>query len=319
MMESFSTADVWTGSRRDTAVPTMACPTSCLATVPFSTPCRMERFFSMPAMARMMAMSNSSWPTSALLRRPASRAASFTRLARSAPVKPVVPEAMSVTLTLPASGRPRRLRWTLRICSRPMRSGRSTDTRRSNRPGRSNAGSSTSGLLVAAMQMTTLSLSLSKPSSSVSSWFSVCSRSSLPTLRRRMSRPLATASISSMNTMAGASLRAEAKSSRTRMAPMPTYSSTNSDAEMLKKGTSASPATALASRVLPVPGGPTSSTPLGGRAPSLEKRSGARRYSTISASSSFASSTPATSANMTGLLLLPDSLLPPLCFRPVPF
>ncbi len=35
--------------------------------------------------------------------------------------------------------------------------------------------------------------------------------------------PLATASISSMNTMAGASLRAAANSSRTRIAPMPTY------------------------------------------------------------------------------------------------
>jgi hypothetical protein len=40
-----------------------------------------------------------------------------------------------------------------------------------------------------------LTLSLSKPSSSVSSWLSVCSRSSLPTLRSRMSRPLATAAI----------------------------------------------------------------------------------------------------------------------------
>jgi hypothetical protein len=47
-------------------------------------------------------------------------------------------------------------------------------------------------LLVAAMQMTTLSLSVSNPSSSVSSWLSVCSRSSLPTERRRLSRPLAT-------------------------------------------------------------------------------------------------------------------------------
>lgn len=75
----------------------------------------------------------------------------------------------------------------------------------------------------------------------------------------------ATASISSMNTMAGASLRALANSSRTRMAPMPTYSSTNSEAEMEKKGTSASPATARASRVFPVPGGPTRSTPGGKR------------------------------------------------------
>ena len=36
---------------------------------------------------------------------------------------------------------------------------------------------------------------------------------------------------------------------------------------MEKKGTPASPATALASMVLPVPGGPTSKTPLGIDAP----------------------------------------------------
>ena len=36
---------------------------------------------------------------------------------------------------------------------------------------------------------------------------------------------------------------------------------------MEKKGTLASPATALASMVLPVPGGPTSNTPLGMEAP----------------------------------------------------
>ena len=35
-----------------------------------------------------------------------------------------------------------------------------------------------------------------------------------------------------------------------------------------KKGTDASPATALASKVLPVPGGPTRSKPLGILAPS---------------------------------------------------
>ena len=56
---------------------------------------------------------------------------------------------------------------------------------------------------------------------------------------------LATASISSMKTMAGASFLALAKSSLTRCAPIPTYSSTNSDAAILKNGTFASPATAL--------------------------------------------------------------------------
>ena len=48
---------------------------------------------------------------------------------------------------------------------------------------------------------------------------------------------------------------------------MPTNISTNSEPEMEKKGTLASPATALASIVLPVPGGPTSRMPLGMAAP----------------------------------------------------
>ena len=48
---------------------------------------------------------------------------------------------------------------------------------------------------------------------------------------------------------------------------MPTNISTNSDPEIEKKGTLDSPATALASMVFPVPGGPTSRTPLGMDAP----------------------------------------------------
>ena len=70
-----------------------------------------------------------------------------------------------------------------------------------------------------------------------------------------------------MNTMQGAFSLACLNRSRTLEAPMPTNISTNSEPEMEKKGTSASPATALASMVLPVPGGPTSSTPLGMVAP----------------------------------------------------
>ena len=54
--------------------------------------------------------------------------------------------------------------------------------------------------------------------------------------------------------------------SRTRAAPTPTYISTKSEPDRLKNGTPASPATALASSVLPVPGGPTSSTPRGNAA-----------------------------------------------------
>jgi hypothetical protein len=66
----------------------------------------------------------------------------------------------------------------------------------------------------------------------------------------------------------GALRRACWKRSRTRAAPTPTNISTNSDPLMEKKGTAASPATARARSVLPVPGGPTSRTPLGMRAPS---------------------------------------------------
>ena len=45
-----------------------------------------------------------------------------------------------------ARGRPRRCKCTPKICSRPTRSGLSTETRRSKRPGRSSAGSNTSAL-----------------------------------------------------------------------------------------------------------------------------------------------------------------------------
>ena len=68
---------------------------------------------------------------------------------------------------------------------------------------------------------------------------------------------------------------------------------------MLKNGTPASPATARASSVLPVPGGPYSSTPLGMRAPSCWNFLGFSRNSLISWSSSTASSAPATSLNVT--------------------
>ena len=72
---------------------------------------------------------------------------------------------------------------------------------------------------------------------------------------------------------------------------------------MLKKGTPASPATARAMSVLPVPGGPTRRTPRGMRAPSELNFSGYFRNSTTSWSSVFASSTPATSAKVTTVLL----------------
>ena len=88
-----------------------------------------------------------------------------------------------------------------------------------------------------------------------------------------------------MKMMPAPCFRACSNRSRTRAAPTPTNISTNSEPEIEKKLTSASPATARASSVLPVPGGPTSRTPLGMRAPSRLYAFGSRRKSTISFSS----------------------------------
>ncbi|OPZ66935.1 MAG: hypothetical protein BWY81_01582 [Firmicutes bacterium ADurb.Bin467] len=166
---------------------------------------------------------------------------------------------------------------------------------------------------------------MAKPSISTSSWFSVCSRSSWPPpMPAPLWRP--TASISSMNTIAGADFFAWEKRSRTFAAPMPTNISTNAEPEMLKNGTFASPATAFAMSVLPVPGGPTSRTPLGILAPIALKRCGERMKSTISLSSSFSSSAPATSLNVMPFAfgsvrrarLLPKLAMPlplPVCAR----
>ena len=135
------------------------------------------------------------------------------------------------------------------MASLPTKSGSSTGTRRSNRPGLVNAGSRDSGRFVAAKMITPLLPS--KPSISVRSWLRVCSRSSI-------------------NTIHGAFSFACLNKSLTFEAPIPTNISTNSEPEIEKNGTFASPATALASIVLPVPGGPTKRTPFGMEAPISE-------------------------------------------------
>ena len=135
------------------------------------------------------------------------------------------------------------------------------------------------------------------------------------------------ASISSMKTMHGAFCLACSNRSRTREAPTPTNISTKSEPEIERNGTLASPATALASRVLPVPGGPTSSAPFGILAPSSLYLSAFLRKSTISMISTFASSRPATSLNVTRLelslsktcaLALPTFIMPPPPPAPAP-
>ena len=242
-----------------------------------------------------MASSKSASVTRADPRRAAPRAASLTTFARSAPTMPGVRWATVRRFT---SGPSFTLRTcTFRISSRPLRSGRSTSTWRSKRPARSRAWSRTSGRLVAAMMITPPGPP--NPSISTRSWLSVCSRSSWVARAARPPRDLPMASSSSMKTMQGAFFLASSKRSRMRAAPRPTNISTNSDPESEKKATPASPATAFASSVLPVPGGPTSSTPLGMRAPRDWYFAGFFRKSTTSTSSASASSTPATSSNVT--------------------
>jgi len=90
---------------------------------------------------------------------------------------------------------------------------------------------------------------------------------------------------------------------------------------MLKNGTPASPETDFDKYVFPVPGGPTSSTPLGIRAPSFTNLAGFLRKSTISLSSSFSSSSPATSANViffSSSFTMRALLFPKLIALPVP-
>ena len=238
-----------------------------------------------------------------LLRRAARIADSLTRFARSAPLKPIVCFATASKSTSSDRGFP--LAWTRRISSRPLTSGLSSITLRSNRPGLSRAGSRMSGRLVAARTM--MLVLVSKPSISTRIWLRVCSRSSCPP-PSPAPRCRPTASISSTKTMQGALRFAWSNRSRTREAPTPTNISTNSLPLMEKKGTPASPATARARRVLPVPGGPTRRTPFGILAPSERKRSGNFRNSTTSWSSSLASSTPATSEKLT-VGLFPANIL----------
>ena len=166
-----------------------------------------------------------------------------------------------------------------------------------------------------------------KPSISVRSWFSVFSRSSLPENPAFLPRARPMASISSMKTMQGAFCLACSNRSRTRDAPTPTNISTKSEPEIERNGTLASPATALASSVLPVPGGPTSRAPLGILAPSSLYFSDFLRKSTISMISTLASSNPATSLNVTRLeaslsktcaLALPTFIMPPPAPPPAP-
>lgn len=106
-----------------------------------------------------------------------------------------------------------------------------------------------------------IQLTTTLPSISTRSWLRVFSLSSWPPKWPPRPRARPTASISSINIIQGAFRLAWANRSLTLAGPTPTNISRNSDPEMLRKGTRASPATALAKRVLPVPGGPDKIAP----------------------------------------------------------
>ena len=174
-------------------------------------------FFSGPIWTFLMASSISYEVMNLLPFDTAMSAASLSKFSRSAPEKPGVPLAIEFKSTSSPSGLP--LACTRRMASRPLMSGRPIYTLLSKRPGLVRALSSISSRFVAAMTMTP-SLFV-KPSISTSSWFRVCSLSSWPPPRPEpLCRP--TASISSMNMMAGATFFAWSNKSLTLDAPTPT-------------------------------------------------------------------------------------------------
>ena len=122
-----------------------------------------------------------------------------------------------------------------------------------------------------------------------------------------LARPIA--SISSIKIIHGDFSFACLNRSLTRDAPTPTNISTKSEPDIEKKGTLASPATAFASNVFPVPGGPTNKAPFGILPPKVVYLSGFLRKSTISLISTFASSNPATSLKLTFILAFLSNIL----------
>ena len=105
-----------------------------------------------PAITRSIASSRAAVVITFAFSRAVSNAASFKTFAKSAPVNPGVRFAKSSKLTDFATGL--FFACTSRMAVRPFKSGRSTGIWRSNLPGRSSAGSRTSGRLVAAIKIT---------------------------------------------------------------------------------------------------------------------------------------------------------------------
>ena len=178
----------------------VACPASWYAMERFSSSVMILFLRSKPPTIRSTASMKSCLVTFFRPPRAAIKAASLQTFAISAPEKPGVCLLRKSISTLSSSFSGRRCTWNISL--RSWRSGSSTCICRSNRPARRSAASSTSARLVAARMMTPEFVP--NPSISVSSWFSVLSRSSLPPVKVffPLARPIA--SISSMKIIDGA-------------------------------------------------------------------------------------------------------------------
>mmetsp|Transcript_32540 Transcript_32540/g.85518 ORF Transcript_32540/g.85518 Transcript_32540/m.85518 type:complete len:242 (+) Transcript_32540:1324-2049(+) len=212
------------------------------------------------------AYSRSVMPTFFLSSCEAFSAATFIRFDKSAPEKPGVARAIVSRSTDSSSGTG--LAYSCRICLRPATSGSGTVTRLSKRPGRTSARSSASGKLVAASTITPAFCW--NPSISTRSWlrviFIACWSFGL--------RCDPMASISSMKMIAGELASASSKTFRRPASDSPERLDMTSGPLIVWKCTPVSDLTACAIIVLPEPGGPTSSTPRGGRTPISSKTTG---------------------------------------------
>mmetsp|Transcript_105461 Transcript_105461/g.206841 ORF Transcript_105461/g.206841 Transcript_105461/m.206841 type:complete len:326 (-) Transcript_105461:109-1086(-) len=142
---------------------------------------------------------------------------------------------------------------------------------RSSRPDRNRAGSSVSGLLVAAITFTVVFEE--KPSNWFSSSNIVRCTSRTPESSPPPERFWPMASNSSMKMIAGDFSLAKVKASRTILAPSPMNICTSCGPANFKNVAFVAAAHARAIIVFPVPGGPCIKTPLGGMMPMLSKRS----------------------------------------------
>mmetsp|Transcript_44226 Transcript_44226/g.126617 ORF Transcript_44226/g.126617 Transcript_44226/m.126617 type:complete len:219 (+) Transcript_44226:158-814(+) len=217
----------------------------------------------------------------------AKRAASRQAMTTSAPLQPLV--RCTKLAKSGSSATCMRANWFRKTSSRAASSGSGTCTRRSNRPGRMSAGSSTCGRFVAASTTTCRRAPAAlTPSISASSWAST--RAATPP-EPSPSRLAPTASISSKKMMQGAAVRALRKTSRTAFSLSPTYFEKSSGPLMETKFISVSVATAFAIMVFEQPGGPYSSTPRGGSMSMASKAQAWRMgHSTASLRASFVDS-----------------------------